>query len=125
MARDSENRANLTRIGRIRAADLGSCVYITPHAPPRKQNRSQIMNNAANMARGAGRDAAVTPAGEGGRERGAGWWEKGGNAAHRAPRSKPSLPRRSPGGNIFGGGTDADEHAVGAPCCRPNEPVIR
>ena len=75
--RGSSSVAHLTRIGRHRTADLFWCVLLTPHGPQDQQKRQNQQNTAADITRGVGRVAAVTPAGEG-------RWERGGGTVGRA-----------------------------------------
>lgn len=84
----------LTRTSRESAADLFLCLYSPPHRPTRTEKRRNRRNTAAMITRGAGRDAAVTPAGEGGRERGAGWRETGRTAAQSGETKEGGSHRR-------------------------------
>ncbi len=56
---------------RGRPADLALCLLLPPHGPPRTKGTPKRKTTAAGITRGVGRVAAVLPAGEGGRERGA------------------------------------------------------
>ena len=90
-----------------------------------RRKRTQKSKAAANITRGAGRDAAALPAGEGGRERGVGGGRRPAFAGHTAPRSKPEICRRLADKSSSDGRTADDTHAIGAPCCRSFAPVIR
>jgi hypothetical protein len=79
---NTRNAAHLSRTTLARVADLLPFLLYPPHGPTTTQSTHQMTRTAAKITRGVGRDAAVTPAGEGGRVRGVRRWETARTAGH-------------------------------------------
>lgn len=70
MANPAERGGKKSRTFRERVADLFLFLSYTPHDAPQSEGITKTRRTAAAITRGVGRIAAVTPAGEGRRERG-------------------------------------------------------